>query len=349
MDIENNSIYKEQIRKIAAFLPNQSSTICVTGAAGLIGSCLIDVLLCANAGLNSHIRVIAHGRNREKLEKRFAYAANSPLLSFAVQDVVEPLELDAEPNYIIHTASNADPHNYSLYPAETLLTNVLGTHNMLEYCRAHKKTRLLMTSTFEVYGKKDRQDRFAENDSGEVDLNQIRSCYPESKRTSEIMMRCYHQEYDVDCVIARLCSIYGPTMAENDSKAHAQFIRNGVNKENIVLKSEGTQRRTYCYLMDAVSGILTVLFKGEGGQAYNVANEKSIASIAEVAETVARICGTKVVREQPNAVESRGYSRPQNCILDNNKLLTLGWRGQYTLEQGLKATIEILSGFCQCY
>ena len=343
MQLHDHAVYMDQVRSVAASLPQQHSTVCVTGATGMIGSCLIDILLCADMEFHNNINVVALARNKEKLEARFANYADNPFLSFAVHDVMVPLALDMKLDYILHTASNADPQNYALYPAETLLTNVFGTYNMLEYCRANRATRLLMTSTFEVYGKNEGQDHFKEEDSGEVALNQIRSCYPESKRTAEIMMRCYHQEYNVDCVIARLCSIYGPTMAKNDSKAHAQFIRNGINKENIVLKSEGLQRRTYCYLMDAVSGILTVLFKGESGQAYNVANEKSIASIAEVAETVARICGTQVVRDLPNEIEQRGFSRPQNCILDNSKLLALGWQGQYTLEQGMRATIDILS------
>ena len=94
--------------------------------------------------------------------------------------------------------------------------------------------------------------------------------------------------------------------------------------------------------MDAVSGILTVLFKGESGQAYNIANEKSIASIAEVAETVSKICGTKVVHDLPDDIEQQGFSRPQNCILENKKLAALGWNGRYTLEEGLSSALEIL-------
>ena len=343
MHFHNNPDYMDQIRKVAAQLPQRDSTICITGATGMIGSCLTDTLLCADEEYGNRFRVVAMGRNEDKLRERFAYADGLPFLDLAVRDVLDPPVFDAEPDYILHLASNADPRSYALYPAETLLANVLGTYHMLDYCRAHTKTRLLMTSTFEVYGKDGDRDVFREDDSGEIDLNQIRSCYPESKRTAEILMRCYHQEYGVDCVIARLSSIYGPTMASDDSKAHAQFIRNGLRKESIVLKSEGLQKRTYCYLMDAVSAILTVLFRGESGQAYNISNENSVATIAEVAETVARICGTEVVRDLPDDVERRGFSRPQNCILDNGKLRALGWRGEYTLEQGLRSTIGILA------
>ena len=342
MEVFNIPLYQNEIREIAASLPRKDCSVLISGATGMIVSCMIDCLLCANKEFGNHYRIIALGRNEDKIRRRFSYAVDYVDFSIMVQDVTIPLIIKDDIDYIVHAASNADPVAYALYPVETLLTNIYGVNNMLSYCMEHKQTRLLVTSSFEVYGKKDGQDIYAENDSGEIDLNQVRSCYPESKRSAEILMRAYHKEYGVDCVIARLCSIYGPTMSIKDSKAHAQFIRNGLAHKDIILKSEGLQKRTYCYVMDAVSGILTVLFKGESGQAYNIANEKSIASIAEVAETVSKICGTKVVHDLPDDIEQQGFSRPQNCILENKKLAALGWNGRYTLEEGLSSALEIL-------
>lgn len=341
MSVCDSQIYREQIRALAEELPEKECTVLVTGAAGMIGSSIVDAFLCADEELGGRYHVVALGRNEAKLKSRFAYA-DPQFLSFAVQDVVVPLRIDRPIDYIIHAASNADPVAYSLYPAETMLTNIYGANNMLEYCKEHKETRLLVTSTFETYGKIEGKDCYSETDSGEIDLNQIRSCYPESKRCTEILMRCYHQEYGLDCVIARLCSVYGPTMSKNDSKAHAQFIRNGIAGEDIVLKSEGLQKRTYAYVMDVISGILAVLFRGRSGEAYNISNEASVATIAEVARTVANICGTQVRYDLPSEVERRGFSRPQNCVLDNGKLKALGWQGKYPLEAGLRATIDIL-------
>lgn len=341
MDVIDNQKYKEEIKNIAKDVPIKACSVLVTGATGMIGSCIIDTLLEANKSFGNQIHIIGLGRNEDKLRKRFAYA-NQNWISFVVQDVTTPIVSNLYTNYIIHTASNADPVSYSLYPAETLLTNIYGVRNMLDYCKEHKETRLLMTSTFEAYGKIEGQDVYKEDDSGEIDLNAIRSCYPESKRCAEILMRCYQKEYNIDFVIARLSSIYGPTMGKNDSKAHAQFVRKGLAGDDILLKSKGIQRRTYCYIIDAVSGILTVLFKGKSGEAYNVSNENSIATIAEVAETVASICKTKISFDIPDETEQAGFSRPQNCILDNTKLKTLGWTGEYTLESGLKSTIDIL-------
>ena len=334
--IYENSKYRESISRIAFELPIKEGSFLITGATGLIGSCMIDVFAWANQNLNCCFRIYALGRSGEKLNKRFAYCKD---VVPVVQSIEEPLEIGGV-NYILHAASNADPRTYAQMPAETILTNVIGARNTLE-CAKNNHARILLTSTFEVYGKLD-QDVYAEDDYGLIDENQIRSCYPESKRTSEILFRAYHDEYGVDSVIARLASIYGPTMLANDSKAHAQFLRNAINGENIVLKSKGEQKRTYCYVMDAVSGLLKVLFSGKSCEAYNVANDASIATIAELASCVAELAETKVVFDLPDEIESKGFSKPQNCVLETTKIKALGWQGKFSLKQGLKETMDIL-------
>ena len=334
--IKNSTAYKKSISDIASEIPADGGRVLVTGSTGLIGSCIVDVLLAANDSFGKHFEIYANGRNAEKLKERFG---TDEALHFVVQDVIEPFTIE-NLDYIIHAASNADPRSYALYPVETITTNILGAKNVLDYCKG-KHTRALLTSTFEVYGKLD-QDEYDEDQYGTIDLNMIRSCYPESKRNAEMMFKSYADEYGVDCVIARLSSIYGPTMKADDSKAHAQFIRKALAGEDVVLKSKGTQIRTYCYVMDAVSGLLTVLFKGKTGEAYNVANENSIASIAEVAHAIADYAGTKVVFDLPDDVENKGFSKPQNCILKTDKIKKLGWNGKYDLITGINETMSIL-------
>ena len=335
--IYNNPIYRNSIEKIAHNLPIQTGRILITGASGLIGSCLVDVFQIANSLVGNKFEIFALGRNEERLKRRFHGMKH---VNFIVQDVTEPIKIE-NLDYIIHAASNADPRSYALYPAETILTNVIGTKNILDYCKYHPNVRALLLSSFEVYGKQD-QDYYHEDDFGLVDINQLRSSYPESKRTAELLFRAYYDEYNTNCLIARLSSIYGPTMLLTDSKAHAQFLKNAINGEDIVLKSEGTQKRTYCYVIDAVSGLLEILFKGEAGEAYNVANDQSIATIAEVAHTIAKLANTKVKFELPDDIEKKGFSKPQNCILITNKLKALGWKGNYTLIHGMHDTLEIL-------
>ena len=337
--IINSDIYKFELEQLAKELPVKTGNFLITGASGLIGSCIVDVLWISNMKLGTNFKIYALGRSKEKLIQRFPYVKEN--IEFIEQDIVEPISDPPHLNYIIHAASYADPGSYAAYPAETILINLEGAKNVLNYCKLHPATRVLLTSTFEVYGKHEK-DEYKESDYGVLDHNLMRSCYPESKRTAELLFKSYHQEYKVDSVIARLSSIYGPTMLKTDDKAHAQFIKNGLSGKNIVLKSSGTQKRTYCYVMDAVSGLFKVLFCGHSGETYNVANKNSVATIAEVAKKIAEICNTNIIFESPSDMERRKFSKQQNCILKTEKLESLGWSGKYDLYTGLKNTLNIL-------
>lgn len=328
--------YKESIYKLAEELPINRGSFLITGATGLIGSCLINVLVAANKK-GSSFKIFALGRSKERIAKRFGNEV-VPI----EQDISIPLNEEEKYDYIIHCASNADPKSYAVQPVETILTNVIGSKNVLDYCRKHISTRMLLTSTFEVYGSIDGVSSYREDMSGVIDQTRLRNGYPESKRCCELLLRSYVDEYQINAVIARLPSVYGPTMLKNDSKAHAQFIRNALNRENIVLKSKGEQRRTYCYVIDAVSGMFKVLFDGVKGEVYNISNEKSVASIADVAHACAEIAGTKVIFDMPDEIEAKGFSRPQDCILDNTKLKNLGWNAKFSLHDGLMETIGYL-------
>lgn len=338
MTLINSSLYKESITSIASEISVDGGRILITGGSGLIGRCVVDVLRQANQSFGKHFTIFAMGRNAEKLSE--AFGDNDDVLCL-VQDICNPIAVE-QLDYIIHTASNADPVSYAKYPVETIMTNVLGSKNVLEYCK-YNKTRALFTSSFEVYGKLE-QDEYGENDYGIIDLNILRNCYSESKRMSEMLFKSYYDEYVTNCVIVRLPSVYGPTMQMNDSKAHAQFFRNALEGQNIVLKSKGTQKRSYCYVIDAVSGILRVLINGKSGEVYNIANENSTATIAEVAHVIANISQRKVIYDLPTEIESKGFSKPQNCVLKNERIKKLGWQGKYDLTKGIEETINILKG-----
>ncbi len=329
--------YSESIRAAAAQYDFSNKKILVTGASGLVGSCIIDILQECNLLKDSGITIYALGRNKERLQKRFGFD-----VICIEQDIRNPLDVTVEYDYIIHAASNADPVRYAIEPVETILTNIEGCKNVFEYARIHKGTRVLLTSTFEVYGKIEGVDTYSEDMYGAVDFHLLRNGYTESKRCSEMLACSYCDEYGIDVVIARLASIYGPTMIPSDSKAHAQFLRNGVNGEDIVLKSEGLPRRTYCYVIDTATAILSILLNGKTGEAYNVSNEQSICSIKEFACAVAEASNRKVVMDLPNATEAKGFSKPQNCILDNTKLRALGWQGRFTLKEGVSETLQML-------
>lgn len=328
--------YLDGVRKIAEKLQIKSGKILVTGATGLIGSCIIDVLR-EEKNSGADIEIYGMSRSEERLLNRFP----SDVVP-VIQDVTNPLPDNTDFDYIFHLASNADPRSYALHPVDTIMTNIKGTENILEYCTKHKETKMLMASTFEVYGHIEGVSEYSEEMSGIIDQTVLRNGYPESKRCCELLLRSYVEEHSIQAVIARLPSVYGPTMLKSDSKAHAQFIHKALKNENIVLKSKGEQIRSYCYVLDAVDALFKILTDGNSGEIYNVSNENSIASIAEVASACASIAGVDVVYELPDEIEAKGFSRSRNCILVNDKLKSLGWQGTYTLEEGLKDTIEYL-------
>lgn len=298
---------------------------------------MIDLLMLANSN-GTHNHIYALGRSYEKMKKRFEVYVENEYFHIIEQNICNAFLDEYRFDYIVHGASNADPVTYAKYPVETMLTNIQGGIKILEYGRKNHDCKITILSTFEVYGNTG-NDKYKETDVGLLDFNMLRSCYPESKRSIELLSSCYAEEYGINTNIARLCSIYGPTMQADDSKAHAEFLKNAINNKNIILKSNGIQRRTYCYVIDAVTGILTVLFQGKGNEKYNISNENAIASIADIAKTIASIAGLKVIFDLPSKIETKRYLKPQDCILDNLKLRNLGWIGKY----------NIIDGFTECY
>ena len=342
MNVYESKTYLTSLQSAALRLQKRAGTVLITGASGLIGSAMADILLTANRTLGASFRVLALGRSEARLRERFSYATSGELAVLA-QDISLPVTCGETPDYVVHAASNADPVSYALYPAQTLRTNVEGTWNILDFVKtACSDARVLLTSTFEVYGKKEGAGVYTETDAGVTDYNAVRACYPESKRCAELLLRCCAAQYGVRGVIARLSSVYGPTMAPDDSKAHAQFLRRALAGEDIVLKSDGAQVRSYTYVMDAADALFTLLFSGKAGEAYNVSNQNSVASIREVAYAAAKLGKVGVVFDLPDETEKKGFSAPQDCVLDNGKLRALGWEGRYTLEAGLGETLAVM-------
>ena len=198
--------------------------------------------------------------------------------------------------------------------------------------------RMLFVSTGEVYGEGDGRD-FTEEYSGYVDCIKPRSCYPSSKRAAETLCASYVVEYGADVVIARPCHTYGPHFTEQDNRVYAQFIRNVINNEDIVMKSTGEQFRSWCYVVDCVSALLHILLKGECGQAYNIADSNSNISIRKLAETIAKIGGKKVVIDVPSEAEGKGYNVVTKSVFSTEKLEKLGWHIAGKFDNKILSTI----------
>lgn len=314
------------------------TNILVTGATGLIGSTLVEALMS-----NPHrdYIVYASGRNMERARKRFENYLSMESFHFVEYDVMFPLQLDVRFDYIIHAASNASPNAFSRNPVEIIKTNILGVSNLIEYGIGHGMKRFLYVSSGEVYGEGDER-LISEEYSGYVDCLNPRSCYPSSKRTSETLCISYASEYNADVVIARPCHIYGPNFTESDNRVYAQFIRNILKGENIIMKSSGEQIRSWCYVVDCISALLYILLKGVSGEAYNIADPNSVLSIRQLAEMLAKIGKTKVAMEVPSEIEKRGYNPMSKSVFSVDKIERLGWKASGSMTQKMKKTIDHL-------
>ena len=334
--------YQKDILQIFEFdLPWEKlsgANILVTGATGLIGGCLVETLMM---NPKRDYQVYASGRNEERARRRFAKFTEGKTFHFIRYDVLEPLESNVNFDYIIHAASNASPNFFAQKPVEVIKANIDGVVNLMEYGLKHGMKRFLYVSSGEVYGEGDGRV-FTEDYSGYVNCATPRACYPSSKRAAETLCVSYAVEYRADVVIARPCHTYGPHFTEQDNRVYAQFIRNVLRGEDIVMKSTGEQFRSWCYVVDCASALLHILLKGENGQAYNIADANSNISIRELAETIAEIGGKKVVIDVPNVDEKKGFNVVKRSVFSTEKVENLGWKSETNIIDGLKHTIAVL-------
>ncbi len=339
--------YREDVSRTAQLnLPWEKlrdSSILITGAAGMIASFLIDVLMVKNSGEDAlHCHVMAMGRNPERAKKRFGIYWSSPDFEFVQGNVNEPVHAP-HADYVFHAASNTHPVQYATDPIGTITANIIGTNNLLAYAADCSARRFVFSSSNEIYGEnRGDTELFDESYCGYIDCNTLRAGYPEGKRCGEALCQAYIRQKGLDCVIARFTRSYGPSVKPDDTKAISQFIRKGVLGEDIVLKSAGTQYYSYSYVSDTVAGLLYILLLGETGEAYNVADQRSDIMLKDLATIIAEYAGKQVVFEVPDEVESAGYSRATKARLDGSKLKKLGWSAHYSIEEGITRTIDIL-------
>lgn len=345
MNLYENELYNEDVQYVSGidclFKDLDNKKLLISGATGLIGSFFIDVILSKDV----YCTIYAVCRDTIKAQRRFYKYENDPRLVFIEHDINNELIIDnAEKiDYVIHLASNTHPLQYSTRPIETITTNIIGLKNMLDCAVRYNADRFLFSSSNEIYGE-NRGDKefFDENYCGYINSNTLRAGYPESKRCGEALCQAYITEKNIDIVIARVTRTYGPTMLMSDTKAINQFIKKGIEGEDIVLKSVGNQYYSFQYVSDTVSGLFYILFNGKNGEAYNIADEGSDITLKNLAETIAGICEKKVIFELPDQVESRGYSKATKARLDGSKLKELGWFPKYDISSGIKRTISIL-------
>lgn len=321
----------------------EGKSVLITGAGGLICSAAADLLLRRNETHPGKVRLLAAGRSRERTEARFAPHREKDYFLFVPYDassgdVVLPDGVD----YVIHGAGNASPGKIIAEPVETMLANFNGLFRLLSCLREQGKGRVLYISSSEVYGQKKDPEPFRENEYGYIDLLNPRNSYSAAKRAAETLCVSYAAEYDVDSVIVRPGHIYGPTASRSDNRVSSAFAWAAARGEDLVMKSDGAQVRSYCHCLDCAGAILTVLLRGERARAYNISNPDSVVSIREMAELLCAAGGVRLIREEATAEEKRSFNPMDNSSLDSASLLALGWRGVFDAPTGFAHTVEVL-------
>ena len=321
----------------------ENKNILITGANGLICSYIIDLLIYANEKHNSNINIYALSRSKEKLQKRFKSYYDKKYFHPVIQDVCEKIKLD-NIHYIIHGASPAMPKLYIEKPIDTMNANYIGMLNVLECALQNNSEKVIYISSSEVYGKSQLDKEYLEeSDYGYIDLLEVRSSYASSKRATETLCIAYQQQHNLNVSIVRPAHIYGPTYTENDNKAVSDFLRNVTNNQDILMKSDGSSIRSYCYVGDTVVGILKVLEKGISGEAYNISNPDDIISIKELAAKIAAYANKKLIIELPKDNLSKKIdSNNKEIKISSNKLKKLNWDCLIPIDKGLELTQDIL-------
>lgn len=348
MSIYNSEIWLSDIDKVLSVLPEladmESNSVLITGAGGLICSAVVDILIRYNETHKNKINIFAAGRTAEEIQSRFEEYFNKTYFNFVLYDALRSDNaFNFSADYIIHGAGNAFPGIISKEPVETLLGGVIGIKNLLDYAKENGTKRVLYISSSEVYGKKDGDEPYRESDYGYVDILNPRNSYSVGKRAAETLCVSYAEEYGVDSVIVRPGHIYGPTALPQDNRVSSAWAYAAARGENIIMKSDGLQKRSYCYCLDCASAMIKIMLKGKKGCAYNISNPDSIISIKEMAEILANAAGVKLIREKADSDEKKQFNPMNNSSLDSESLQKLGWKGFFDAETGLSHTIEILS------
>jgi nucleoside-diphosphate-sugar epimerase len=344
----DSTIWLADVDATAAAIPDigqlSGRSVLVTGATGLIGSALVDVLGRWNAthpGL-SPIRIAIAGRSEERVRARFAPFFGAPWFSFAAFDAAAVAGDAPSADIVVHAAGNASPANITREPVETMLAHFWGLERLLDAARRHPGSRVLFVSSSEVYGKKTGDAPFREDEYGWIDLLNPRNSYSLAKRAGETLCAAFAAEHGVDFVVARPGHIYGPTASLSDNRVSSAWAFAAARGEDIVLKSDGAQLRSYCHCLDCASALLAVLLRGGKGRAFNIANPASVLSIRDMARILAASAGVRLRMELPSEAERKGFNPMPNSSLDASSLLALGWTGRYDAPTGFARTVEVL-------
>jgi len=300
--------------------------VVVTGASGFLGSHFCERLLEEGhevVGMDNGVTGRTDNLDDVFYDDRF---------TFYDHDVTEFVHVSGEVDWVVHLASLASPVFYDEHPIKTLKVGALGTHKTLGLAKA-KDASYFFASTSEVYGDPEVNPQ-SEEYRGNVDPFGPRSCYDESKRYGESIVRAYKNEHDLSVRVARIFNTYGPRMRLDDGRVIPTFIRQALTGEDLTVYGDGTQTRSFCYVSDLIDGFLH-LMDSDVETPVNLGNpdERTILNLAEQVVEITE--SDSEITHEPLPPQDPQVRKP-----DIAKAKTeLDWEPTVSLEEGLRRSI----------
>lgn len=348
----NNSVLQEDYESIAKsqipFSNFRNKNFLITGATGLVGSNLAKSLACINRVHKLSFKIFILVRNIEKAREIYGKLLDRIDIEVLIGDITESFSKYLNPSvqidYIFHAAAVTTSKVMIARPVDTIYTSMEGTRQMLELARIKKVESFVFISSMEVYGEFNSKETTYVNEDmiGYINPLAVRSNYPESKRMSENFCVAYHKQYGVPVKIARLSQTFGAGILKDENRVFAQFAKSVIGKKDIILHTDGKSEGNYCYLSDCIRALLIILISGTNAEAYNVANELSHISIADMAHMVASQIAQNSIEVKFDIPESNifGYAKHSKIKLNTKKVRDLGWVPKYNLIDSYKRMIE---------
>lgn len=351
-DILYNKVIKDDMQEVfnrVTFVKQlYHTTILITGATGMLASYLTYFLIWLNENKEADIHIIASVRNETKCKKIFGRYAEQPYFETVMDDICAPLEKIKCVDYIVHAASLASPQYYGPNPVEVAAPNVIGTYYLLQLAKIKDIKGFLYFSSGDIYGKMPAgTGSFTESQMGTLDPLNPHSCYGESKRMGETWCESFAREYHIPTRIVRIAHTYSPFMdVEKDPRVFASFMKCLIEKRDIIMLSDGSAKRPFCYITDAVVAFLLILLKGADGNAYNLCNMNGLYSIRELADILVNLSddkSLKVVKRKRDKNDSYMENKANHDNLpDSTKLMELGWNPSVSVSDGFNRVYHFL-------
>lgn len=335
-------------------LPRLTGTsVLITGGAGFLGYYLVQLALHWNRQSGGRpLRVTVFDSFVRGMPDWLDALRADPALTVVRHDMTEPLPPDiGDFHYIVHAASIASPTYYRQHPIETMDANVNGLRALLEYARRQRQRErpvegFLFFSSSEIYGDPlPEHIPTAETYRGNVSCTGPRACYDEAKRYGETLCVNFATQVGIPVKVARPFNNYGPGLKITDRRVLPDFARDVLAGRDIVMYSDGSPKRTFCYVADAVVGYYKILVTGRPGDAYNIGVEEPEISIRDVAELVVAearalfgYAGRVVQRPAPDG-SYLADNPTRRCPMIAKARTELGYHPSVSLREGLRRSL----------